>query len=55
MKLSVIIPVYNEVESIQVILKRVQAQKLANEIIVVDDCVLIRLTYQVTTGSVWCQ
>jgi glycosyltransferase involved in cell wall biosynthesis len=37
MKLSVIIPVYNEVESIQVILKRVQAQKLANEIVVVDD------------------
>jgi glycosyltransferase involved in cell wall biosynthesis len=37
MKLSVIIPVYNEVESIQVILKRVQAQKLATEIIVVDD------------------
>jgi glycosyltransferase involved in cell wall biosynthesis len=37
MKLSVIIPVYNEVESIQVILKRVQAQKLASEIIVVDD------------------
>jgi glycosyltransferase involved in cell wall biosynthesis len=37
MKLSVIIPVYNEVESIQVILKRVQAQKLASEIVVVDD------------------
>jgi glycosyltransferase involved in cell wall biosynthesis len=37
MKLSVIIPVYNEVESIQVILKRVQAQKLASEIIIVDD------------------
>jgi glycosyltransferase involved in cell wall biosynthesis len=37
MKLSVIIPVYNEVESIQVILKRVQDQKLAHEIIVVDD------------------
>jgi glycosyltransferase involved in cell wall biosynthesis len=37
MKLSVIIPVYNEVESIQVILKRVQAQKIASEIIVVDD------------------
>ena len=37
MKLSVIIPVYNEVESIQVILKRVQAQKLAYEIVVVDD------------------
>jgi glycosyltransferase involved in cell wall biosynthesis len=37
MKLSVIIPVYNEVESIQVILKRVQDQKLADEIVVVDD------------------
>jgi glycosyltransferase involved in cell wall biosynthesis len=37
MKLSVIIPVYNEVESIQEILKRVQAVKLAKEIIVVDD------------------
>jgi glycosyltransferase involved in cell wall biosynthesis len=37
MKLSVIIPVYNEVESIQVILERVQSQKLAHEIIVVDD------------------
>ena len=37
MKLSVIIPVYNEVESIQVILERVQTQKLAHEIIVVDD------------------
>lgn len=37
MKLSVIIPVYNEVESIKVILKRVQDTKLANEIILVDD------------------
>jgi glycosyltransferase involved in cell wall biosynthesis len=37
MKLSVIIPVYNEVESIQVILKRVQNQNLAHEIVVVDD------------------
>lgn len=37
MKLSVIIPVYNEVESIETILKRVQETKLANEIIVVDD------------------
>jgi glycosyltransferase involved in cell wall biosynthesis len=37
MKLSVIIPVYNEVESIQVILKRVQEQNLTHEIIVVDD------------------
>ena len=37
MKLSVIIPVYNEVESIQVILKRVREQNLAHEIVVVDD------------------
>lgn len=37
MKLSVIIPVYNEVESIQEILKRVRATRLAREIIVVDD------------------
>ena len=37
MKLSVIIPVYNEVESIQVILKRVQDTGLVHEIIVVDD------------------
>lgn len=37
MKLSVIIPVYNEVESIQIILKRVQDTKLVDEIIVVDD------------------
>jgi len=37
MKLSVIIPVYNEVESIQIILQRVHATKLVHEIIVVDD------------------
>jgi len=37
MKLSVIIPVYNEVESIKVILKRVIDTKLAGEIVVVDD------------------
>jgi glycosyltransferase involved in cell wall biosynthesis len=37
MKLSVIIPVYNEAESIQVILKRVKETKLATEIVVVDD------------------
>ncbi|HAX70160.1 MAG TPA: glycosyltransferase family 2 protein [Anaerolineales bacterium] len=37
MKLSVIIPVYNEVESIETILKRVQDTKLAHEIVVVDD------------------
>jgi glycosyltransferase involved in cell wall biosynthesis len=37
MNLSVVIPVYNEVDNISEILKRVQALKLANEIIVVDD------------------
>jgi glycosyltransferase involved in cell wall biosynthesis len=37
MKLSVIIPVYNEVENIEEILKRVKATKKADEIVVVDD------------------
>ena len=37
MKLSVIIPVYNEVESIETILTRVHETKLTHEIIVVDD------------------
>ena len=37
MKLSVIIPVYNEVGNIEEILKRVKAAKRASEIIVVDD------------------
>ena len=37
MKLSVIIPVFNEVQNIQEILKRVQATALAWEIVVVDD------------------
>jgi len=37
MNLTVVIPVYNEVENIGEILKRVQATKLAKEIIVVDD------------------
>ena len=37
MKLSVIIPIYNEVESIREIVKRVQNTKLAWEIILVDD------------------
>jgi glycosyltransferase involved in cell wall biosynthesis len=37
MKLSVIIPVYNEVANVQEILKRVKATKKASEIIVVDD------------------
>ena len=34
---KVVIPVYNEVGNVKVIIKRVQAQQLANEIIVVDD------------------
>lgn len=37
MKLTVIIPVYNEVKNINEIVKRVQATKLAGEIIIVDD------------------
>lgn len=37
MKLSVVIPVYNEVKNIEEILKRVKATKLTWEIIVVDD------------------
>ena len=37
MKVSVIIPVYNEVNTIEEILRRVKAEKLAAEIIVVDD------------------
>ena len=37
MKLSIIIPVYNEAKNINEIIKRVQATKLAAEIIVVDD------------------
>ncbi|MGZ9233991.1 MAG: glycosyltransferase family 2 protein [Anaerolineales bacterium] len=37
MNLSVVIPVYNEADSIGEILRRVQATKLAMEIIVVDD------------------
>lgn len=37
MKLSVIIPIYNEVESIREIIRRVKATKLAWEIVLVDD------------------
>ncbi len=37
MKLSVIIPVYNEVESIQEIVKRVLDTKLVTEVVIVDD------------------
>jgi glycosyltransferase involved in cell wall biosynthesis len=37
MKLSVVIPVYNEVLNIREIVNRVQNQKLASEIVIVDD------------------
>jgi len=37
MKLSVVIPVYNEIENIKEILKRVKATRLTWEIIVIDD------------------
>jgi len=37
MKLSVIIPVYNEKQTIREILKRVHAMQMADEIVVVDD------------------
>ena len=37
MNLSVIIPVYNEVNNIEEIIKRVQSTKLATEIVIVDD------------------
>jgi glycosyltransferase involved in cell wall biosynthesis len=37
MRLSVIIPVYNEVKTIQEILRRVQATGLVDEILIVDD------------------
>ncbi|MEP6894087.1 MAG: glycosyltransferase family 2 protein [Chloroflexota bacterium] len=37
MNLSVIIPVYNEVNNINTIVKRVQDTKLASEIVIVDD------------------
>jgi glycosyltransferase involved in cell wall biosynthesis len=37
MNLSVVIPVYNEAGNIKEIIKRVEAQQLANEIVVVDD------------------
>lgn len=38
MKLSVVIPVYNEVNNIAEIIRRVQATGHASEIVVVDDC-----------------
>jgi len=38
MKLSVVIPVYNERNTIQEIIKRVRAVQLEKEILVIDDC-----------------
>ncbi len=38
MKLSVIIPVYNEVDTIREIIQRVKAVNIDKEIIIVDDC-----------------
>lgn len=38
MNLSVIIPVYNEVDSIREIVQRVKATRLPSEIVIVDDC-----------------
>lgn len=37
MEISVIIPVYNEINTIEEILRRVQAQNLAGEILIIDD------------------
>ena len=37
-KLSVIIPVYNEVQTIAEIVKKVKAVDMGKEIIIVDDC-----------------
>lgn len=36
--LSVVIPVYNEVETLPILLRQIQAVRLPKEIIVVDDC-----------------
>jgi glycosyltransferase involved in cell wall biosynthesis len=38
MRLSVVIPAYNEVDTVQAIIERVQAAPFDTEIIVVDDC-----------------
>lgn len=37
MKITVVIPIYNEINTIDEILKRVQAQDIVNEIVLVDD------------------
>jgi glycosyltransferase involved in cell wall biosynthesis len=38
MKISVVIPVYNEIHTIEEIIKRVQHVNIQKEIILVDDC-----------------
>ncbi|GAK53114.1 glycosyltransferase, family 2 [Candidatus Moduliflexus flocculans] len=38
MKLTVVIPVYNEIQTIEEIIRRVQAVEIEKEIILVDDC-----------------
>ena len=39
MKLSVLIPVYNEISTIEKLINKVKSQKIKNlQIIVVDDC-----------------
>lgn len=38
MKLSIIIPVYNEVNTILEVIRRVQKEKFPKEIIIIDDC-----------------
>ncbi len=37
MKISVVIPVYNEIQTIEEIIKRVEAVQVASEIVIVDD------------------
>ena len=37
MKVTIIIPVYNEVNTIEEILRRVEAENIATEILIVDD------------------
>ena len=38
MKASIVIPVYNEIDTIEALIQRVQASPIEKEIVVVDDC-----------------
>ena len=38
MKLSVIVPLYNEIETIEEIVARVRKVKIEKKIIIIDDC-----------------